>query len=76
MLEPGMMCRGVDIIGQPELFDPSEPLEKRMLHDVKNQLRRDCNEPVNRVVYGFYLIGCPEIHLILLKIDKIHRELQ
>jgi len=62
MLKTGMVSRRVNIIGQPKLFDPAEALEPGMIHDIVHQFRRDGDEPVNRVVYGFYLIDCPEIH--------------
>src|ERR1035437_655308 len=53
MLKPGMNGRRIDVMCQPQLEDPSQPLKPGMLNDVKNKWVGDGDQPVNRVVYNF-----------------------
>jgi hypothetical protein len=47
----------IDIIGQPQLFNSSEPLKIRVFNKVKCGAERDFNESINRIVYDFTFIG-------------------
>lgn len=51
-----VMGTGINVIGQTELRDSAQPLKIRMLNEVENQVKRNGDEAVNRVVENLMFI--------------------
>jgi hypothetical protein len=50
VLEPGVLCPGVDIMCKSQLFDPAEALKVAVLDQIKDQISRDRNKSVDRII--------------------------
>lgn len=50
-------------MAQAKLTDPAQALKPGMFNKVENQRVRKCDEPVNRVVEDFFLIGIQNVNL-------------
>jgi len=70
MLEPRMLRRGIGVMGEAELQDPSQPLEIRVLDHIEDQRIGDRNETVYRVVDDLLLVGGMQNGVFLLNIPK------
>lgn len=55
MMKPGVAGSGIDKRGHSHLGNPPETLKIGMFDKLKNQIRRNSNKSVNRIVYDFGL---------------------
>ena len=58
MLEPGVLCPGINYRSHTELLDARETLEQAVLHDIEQQATRNAYEPEYRVVDYFEVVHC------------------
>jgi len=56
MLKARMGSRRVDVLSQPELTDPAQPLKPGMLHHVEEELIGDGDETIDRIVDMFLFV--------------------
>src|SRR5690606_8466470 len=56
VLKPGVQCSRIDIVGQSELFDPSQPLEISVFNQVEDQIGRYGDKPIYRIIEDLALI--------------------
>ena len=62
VLEPSMLCSGVDKRGHPQLLDACESLQVSVLKDFIQEPRRKIDEAENRIIDDFSLL-----HFILIE---------
>ena len=60
-MKTGVLRTRVDQVGQACLFYPAQPLEQRMLDEVKEEWGADVNQPVYRIVYELHFIHITKI---------------
>lgn len=67
VLKPGMVGSRIHEMGEPQLADPAEPLEQRVLHQVKDDFEWNFNKSVYRIIDDFQFVGGgPFPHLVVL----------
>ena len=56
MMKTGMQSAGIDQMSHPQLFDMAQPLDVRMLDQIKDKIRRNGNETIDRIINNFFLV--------------------
>jgi hypothetical protein len=59
VMKTGMQRAGINNVCEPQLLDPAQPLEIRVINEVVKQVGGYGDKPVNRVVDDFSFIQNP-----------------
>jgi hypothetical protein len=62
VLEPAVVCTGINETGKPQLLDIPQALKPWMFNKVKKEITRDTYETIYRIVYYLPLV-CKMGHL-------------
>jgi hypothetical protein len=69
MLEPAVVSPGVNKACQAQLLDIPQTLEPGVFNDIINQIARNADKPINRIIDNFPFI-CPVDQLKKINLQK------
>ena len=70
MLKSCMHSGWINIMRQSQLHDSSQPLKPWMFNEIKNEIVRDGDQPINRIADYLTLISPVRLHRFMFKYVK------
>lgn len=72
MLEPCVLCSGIDLLCESQLLDACQPLEVRVADNIEQQSPRHLDESEHRIVDYLRIFHLARVVIIVVMFWKFH----